>query len=411
MTFPTTQTALLPRRPTKLQAVSAQLADLAHELGPGAKLPTVLQLRDRLGVSLATLNSALGDLEAQNVLLRRHGVGVFVSASLLRKNIALLCDPSFYRVAGLSPFWDMLVEIGRSRARAKNEGFSLHFARPMQFHVPHLQADRKEEGSPLGETLLADLKAGRVDGVLGIGVQLETVVLLEGQNTPFVGFAGPAKYVVALNGGESVRQAIRALAAQNCKKIGLWTPYGPYRPAPEDDSASNRGHEYHTFCQMLHELGLPVLEGFVHTGSDIRLCKGEWTEESHQMQGYRLACEVWGSTITAKPDGLFCSDDMMMRGALSAFAKLGVRVGQDVIVASHANAGSQVLLGHEDELTRIEYNPAEVVEAMFDMLETLMDGKTPTDHAVFIPPRTHHPEDHLSHFPFLIPSPKIAEGG
>ena len=67
------------RREVRAQALRARLVDLAHDLGPGARMPTMLQLRDSLGVSIATLDSALSELEAQNVVYRRHGVGTFVT--------------------------------------------------------------------------------------------------------------------------------------------------------------------------------------------------------------------------------------------------------------------------------------------------------------------------------------------
>ena len=407
MSAASTQTTSLPRKPTRLRAATARLADLAHALGPGAKLPTVLHLRDDLGVSLATLNSALTDLENQNILVRRHGIGVYVSPSLHRKNIALLCDPSFYRVAGLSPFWDMLVQIARSRAQAKNEGFALHFARPAGFLAPP-NGTNGDIGSPLGDTLVADLQAGRVDGVLGIGVQPEAVVRLE-QGIPFVNFAGQGRYIVTLDGRESIKQGVKALSAQNCHRIAYWSPYGPYRIADNDDVPGNCGENYEWFCQALRDCHLPVREEFIRTGADIRLRAGEWSEESHQMQGYRLACHVWGNPATPKPDGLFCSDDIMMRGALSAFAKLNMRVGRDVIVVSHANKGSEVLLGHEDEMTLVEYDPAEVVGAMFEMLETLMEGNVPSSRVTCVGSRTRSPKKHPLLFPFSEPSPKMVE--
>src|SRR5205807_2246962 len=102
----------------------------AYRLGPGAKLPTVVELRESLGISGTTLHTALGDLEAQGILNRRHGVGIYVSDALHHKNIALLCAPRFYRVPGLSPFWDMLVEQARQRAAEHDEGFQLHFIQP-----------------------------------------------------------------------------------------------------------------------------------------------------------------------------------------------------------------------------------------------------------------------------------------
>lgn len=44
------------------------------------KLPSEFELAKQLGVSRATLREALRVLEEENVIIRRHGVGTFVSA-------------------------------------------------------------------------------------------------------------------------------------------------------------------------------------------------------------------------------------------------------------------------------------------------------------------------------------------
>lgn len=84
---------------------------------------------------------------------------------------------------------------------------------------------------------------------------------------------------------------------------------------------------------------------------------------------------------------------MMTHGALLASQKLGVRVGSDVKVASHANVGSPTLLGHEEDLTLLEVNSSELVQAMFAQLESLMDGQVPTQSNVLIAPRLRAPRD------------------
>jgi hypothetical protein len=53
----------------------------------------------------------------------------------------------------------------------------------------------------------------------------------------------------------------------------------------------------------------------------------------------------------------------MTTGALAAFRELGPRVGEDVRVATHVNAGSVLLYGYESRLARVEVDPAEVVRA------------------------------------------------
>jgi GntR family transcriptional regulator len=47
---------------------------------PGDKLPAEGDLAKQLGISRPTLREAMGNLEGQGIILRRHGVGTFVTA-------------------------------------------------------------------------------------------------------------------------------------------------------------------------------------------------------------------------------------------------------------------------------------------------------------------------------------------
>lgn len=47
---------------------------------PGDRLPAEGELAKQLGISRPTLREAMGNLEGQGVILRRHGVGTFVTA-------------------------------------------------------------------------------------------------------------------------------------------------------------------------------------------------------------------------------------------------------------------------------------------------------------------------------------------
>ena len=64
---------------TKTQALRDQLLSLIETLEPDAKLPTMRQLQDSLGVSPMTLNRALSELEANGMVYRRQGSGTYVS--------------------------------------------------------------------------------------------------------------------------------------------------------------------------------------------------------------------------------------------------------------------------------------------------------------------------------------------
>jgi DNA-binding GntR family transcriptional regulator len=57
-----------PVRPVaKIARVTTQLAQMAYNLGPGARMPTFASLCAQTRVSKATLDAALGQLEAQGI--------------------------------------------------------------------------------------------------------------------------------------------------------------------------------------------------------------------------------------------------------------------------------------------------------------------------------------------------------
>jgi GntR family transcriptional regulator len=68
------------QRPLYVQAAEA-LRKLVHQGGyaPGDRLPSEVELSQRLGISRPTLREALHQLEEEGAILRRHGVGTFVA--------------------------------------------------------------------------------------------------------------------------------------------------------------------------------------------------------------------------------------------------------------------------------------------------------------------------------------------
>lgn len=73
-----TPTDSLQTRP-KMRRVCDELEKLAIDLGPNAQLPTMVQLRDSLGVSMKTLHDSMREMEKREVLRSVHGVGIFVA--------------------------------------------------------------------------------------------------------------------------------------------------------------------------------------------------------------------------------------------------------------------------------------------------------------------------------------------
>ena len=63
----------------RLKATCVKLHDIARELGPDAKLPTISELKATLGVSVYTLNDAVRELERRQILRSVNGVGIYVT--------------------------------------------------------------------------------------------------------------------------------------------------------------------------------------------------------------------------------------------------------------------------------------------------------------------------------------------
>jgi DNA-binding LacI/PurR family transcriptional regulator len=97
--------------------------------------------------------------------------------------------------------------------------------------------------------------------------------------------------------------------------------------------------------------------------------------------------EVFGAPRENWPDGLLITNDILTRDVMPALQKLEVVANRDIIIASHANTDSPVLRPYEDDLTLIEYDSGEIVQAMFDQLETLLRGESVTERNITIKPK------------------------
>jgi len=340
-------------RTPKLQALCSQLREQAVRLGAGAKMPTVIALRDELGVSMATLDAALRELETQQVITRKHGVGIYVSPQLQQKSVSLVCDSSVFMSAGHSPVWDILLGAARERARLGGERFELHLA-----------ASRDELGAPLQRGLARDIAEKYVDGVIGVGLTEDAVRWIEGQGVPFVALFGPVfaarSAAVNIHSKRFLELGAQQLAEGGCHRVALWAQQLP----DSDISRIARAERDEQWARSCADYGLQ--SGPASYGTP---------EKSQGEQGFELASACFSRPRTAWPDGVLIIDDVLAHGALMAMRHRNVRAGTDVRVVSHANKGSAVLMGHDEPMTLLEIDPNELIEHAFRLLESLLRGE------------------------------------
>lgn len=370
----------MQRRPlkpeTRVQALYTELRALAYEKGPEAKLPTVREIVRLYGTSQATINDALAELEAHHIVYRRQGSGVFVSPTIHRKHFSIILDASFFELPNASPFWHILwghvFKQAQLRSVSGKTSFDVHMALPW----------KDQAIGPL-PSLKPLLHARHVTAILHIGLQSPTLDWLDRQGVPAIGFASD-RQMVETDSEQQIRLSIAALVARGCRSIGFWSVVSQYRLVPNNHPNSA------VFIQALHEHGLPVDERQIKTNAHLLHPVGaSYTQEqeTHQQQGYRTAHEVFGDAAHPRPDGIVINDDMMTSGALSALHGLGVRPGQDVLIASHANVGSPMLFGYHDQLLLVEVDPVEIVDVLFDLLDHALAGHPLPTAPVRVSPR------------------------
>ena len=82
----------IDKTPLYLQARQHLLALIEDgTFRPGEQLPSEADLAGQLGISRPTLREALQHLERQGLIVRKHGVGTFVSRHSLSWNLAWKC--------------------------------------------------------------------------------------------------------------------------------------------------------------------------------------------------------------------------------------------------------------------------------------------------------------------------------
>ena len=62
---------------------------------------------------------------------------------------------------------------------------------------------------------------------------------------------------------------------------------------------------------------------------------------------------------------------------LTAFYRLGIIPGKNIRVASHSNADSPTLLAWHDQITRLEFDLADLVTLLFETLDARMNNEEP----------------------------------
>jgi DNA-binding transcriptional regulator YhcF (GntR family) len=330
------------------------LGRLAAQQPAGAKLPTVRALCGLLSVSLATVVAALERAEAQGIIERRHGSGIYVPPVKPRSVVPLLLGIDASNPMS-SDFYRLLIQQARQAAGERGlsvelySSFSEEWARSGAFGV---LAARAERGELLG--VIHVIGESVADRLQELGLPWVSVI----------SWPGPGLRV-GTDAAAMLKMGMEELSRRGAKRVlvvGNWP--GQSVTSPE----------------MIH----PAVSRIIEPGTYAE--GGQSAEENGYKVGRRLLSQ--GLLGSGGHDGILITDDMRGRGLLMALGRAGfgpTGAGAGLAVACHSNRGSRALLGFEEDIVRLETDPAEYAAAMLELL--IGHGADGGDRLVLMKPR------------------------
>jgi DNA-binding LacI/PurR family transcriptional regulator len=248
----------------------------------------------------------------------------------------------------------------------------------LAFHFSTIQTDSETSGPSLHTALVDDICTGRVQGVLTVGLPAQTLEWINRQGTAVVAFAGEGPVSVNLDGADVVKMGVQTLAARGCRRLALWYP-------PPTDASEENGNEAEWFRAVL------ATHGLVFNKHWLRPQEHEPIGNLTFDQVREWVSITFGPAPKTWPDGLLITNDILTRDVMPVLHKRNLLPNHDIVIVSHANSDSPVLRAYEEELTLLEYDSGEIVQTMFDLMETLMRNEAISQRRIIIKPKVRFP--------------------
>jgi DNA-binding LacI/PurR family transcriptional regulator len=341
---------------SRIDQVREGLLQMAIARGPGIKLPTVRELCAQFDVPFRTLEHAIIQLEQRQMLTRRQGSGIYATEQVRQKTIGVVFGGDIF-APWFSPFWSLLMGAVRGQAGESKV-------------QPRAYFDIDDGHSQLVE----DLEAHRLDGLLLLSPRhdRDEAAELRAYGLPLVMFGGkaPVDWTVTFDWDQYFELAAVELVALEARRIGLLAPPAQ-RPALE---------------QALRQLGridIQIDDWSYETWAETIPYAGTRENLGHLLTQHMIA----NRAATPLPDALVSMDDTATRGTITALLAAGLQPGRDMRIITGENKGSPVLDPWAANLTRIVFDPQAWAKAALEMLETLMNGRTPKQNPVQIAPQ------------------------
>ena len=339
----------------KVQRVENRIrrAILRGDYAVGSQLPAEYTFTERYHVSQRTVREALIRLQNDGLVERRHGSGTYICDIKKVTNIAIVANIDTLS-SSTGFFYRQLVD--EARKNIETEYQSALWVGHGNDLPEFIQSIRLMDRSILKETI-GILSTGGID-------ELEREFAKKDISFVSIHLVVPrANYSVVLDYDELSKLGKNLLQEKGYDDFVLVHEQLPDTFGPP------------ILRSKLEQMWLDIVDG--DTDRTIVVPR-----ENNFQQAYNSFMRLWESP--QRPRAIFFHDDVICDVALRAILELGIRVPEELMIVTHANAGRTFYFPMP--LVRIEFDPKEAVARAWNILRNLIHGRQVDEPVVFIKP-------------------------
>lgn len=321
----------------------------------GTKLPSPVEISEEMGASPNTVRNTLAMLASEGLVERRKKAGTFVSDSSTMGTVVIL---------------------GRTEVLVSNEGY----------YYKSLVAHAKE---------CIEAKGYRAVLVSGHGDTPETfynsINLLE---KPFTNNVVGILSLIELQELDDriAKAGLNVVSIVPSNSSDHHSVVLDYRRMTELAVQELKANGFDDFAIMYSDSEFIVDGKFFETEA-IRMYRDIVGDDESRLIPVKFSYDLRHAREAfkqywARPDhsrAIFFAEDAVLDVASRAFAELGLSIPEDISIITHANVGRYFHL--PCSVTRIEFDPRQLVVVAMGMLESLISGELTGDKVVRVVPK------------------------
>lgn len=315
---------------------------LSGEIPPGAKLPSTASIAKEAETDVKTVHRALSLLVKEGLISRRRKIGTIVT-----KRKSTISPIGVYTHTGFPPPINQAF-IHHLLIRVQQE------ARRLKLQTVTWNDERSDEES---KTMMPEIdravRTGQINSLVVINYNLKRYEALNKLHVPCAFYGGYESNSVNFRHSQFVRLALESLKDRGCRSVAFITQLGPELA---DD----------LFLETCKELGLKTRDDFV-------IHNTEFEDNELERFGYEGFKTLWGKK-PHHPDGILVYPDTAARGTIIAAAESGAKIGKDLHLALHRNAGIDLFCPFPT--TWISSDIQECARALIKQVKNVLAGKS-----------------------------------